>query len=114
MRKVRLWVVLCSAPICFLLSLLAQSAPNRYRNELEPLIEKLMQQQQIPGLAIAIVENNQIVYARGFGRRTSARNVRMTRSQDGHFFTWPRLPRPLWLRRSCNSQSRGKLILICR
>ena len=34
---------------------------------MEPLIEKLMQQEQIPGLAIAIVENNRVVYAHGFG-----------------------------------------------
>lgn len=46
---------------------LAQTANDRYRNKLQPLLEKFIQQQQIPGLAIAVVEDNHVAYAQGFG-----------------------------------------------
>lgn len=71
-------------------------------NELEPLIEKLMQQQQIPGLAIAIVEDNRIVYARGFGVKNFDKKTKMPRLHHSHSFTWHRLQRRLWPHRSCN------------
>src|SRR5690242_15325991 len=45
----------------------AQSPPNRYRTELQPQIESFIKQEKIPGLAIAIVENNKVVYRQGFG-----------------------------------------------
>jgi CubicO group peptidase (beta-lactamase class C family) len=46
----------------------APAADDRYEREFQPLLETFMRRQEIPGLAIAIVENNQVVYARGFGR----------------------------------------------
>src|SRR5882672_2008388 len=46
----------------------APAAGDRYEKEFQPLLDAFMRQQEIPGLAIAIVENNQVVYARGFGR----------------------------------------------
>src|SRR5262245_21144399 len=45
----------------------AQSPPNRYRLELQPQIESFIKQENIPGLAIAVVENNKLVYTQGFG-----------------------------------------------
>src|SRR3989442_4587078 len=46
---------------------LAQGAGDRYETELEPLLKQFIQQQQIPGLAIAILQNNKVVYEKGFG-----------------------------------------------
>src|SRR5947207_4524259 len=45
----------------------AQTAPDRYHQRLEPVLEKLIPQQQLPGFAIAVVEDNRVVYAAGFG-----------------------------------------------
>jgi CubicO group peptidase (beta-lactamase class C family) len=47
-----------------------QATGNRYREVLEPALEAFIRQQQIPGLAIAIVEDNQVVYEKGFGRQS--------------------------------------------
>jgi CubicO group peptidase (beta-lactamase class C family) len=44
-----------------------QATGDRYREVLEPALEAFIRQQQIPGLAIAIVEDNQVVYEKGFG-----------------------------------------------
>jgi CubicO group peptidase (beta-lactamase class C family) len=45
----------------------AQAPAERYRNELQPLIEDLVHQQQIPGFAIGVIQNDRLVYAQGFG-----------------------------------------------
>jgi CubicO group peptidase (beta-lactamase class C family) len=37
------------------------------QTQLEPLIEKTMRENHIPGFAIGIVENGKVIYARGFG-----------------------------------------------
>jgi CubicO group peptidase (beta-lactamase class C family) len=47
-------------------TLRAQSA-DRYQATLRPWIEQLLQREHRPGLAIAVVEGNRVVYARGFG-----------------------------------------------
>ena len=44
----------------------AQTA-DRYQTTLQPLIEQILLRQQRPGLAIAVVEQNRVVYAHGFG-----------------------------------------------
>jgi CubicO group peptidase (beta-lactamase class C family) len=59
--------------------LCAQVATNRYERELQPLIQKFIQKQQVPGLAIAILKNNRIVYAHAFGvQNISKTNEPMT------------------------------------
>ncbi len=45
----------------------AQGTNDRFQEQLQPIIEQVMLQQSIPGLAIAIVENQKVVYAKGFG-----------------------------------------------
>src|SRR5882672_1267063 len=40
---------------------------QRYVQQLQPLLEQFVQWQEIPGLAIGIVENDQLVYAHAFG-----------------------------------------------
>jgi hypothetical protein len=60
-------------PLC------AQVASNRYERELQPLIQRFVQQEQVPGLAIAIIKNNRIVYAHAFGgQNLSTTNDPMT------------------------------------
>lgn len=43
---------------------------NRYRSELEPYIQKFVKTQEIPGLAIAVVQDGKVVYEHGFGIKT--------------------------------------------
>lgn len=50
----------------------AQDKPNRYTEQLEPVIKQLMQQSNMPGFAIAVVEDQKIVYAASFGVRNLA------------------------------------------
>ncbi len=40
---------------------------DRYQRTLQPWIEQLLQRERRPGLAIAVVEGNRVVYAHGFG-----------------------------------------------
>jgi CubicO group peptidase (beta-lactamase class C family) len=42
-------------------------AGNPYQRRLEPLVQDLVRRQEIPGLAIALVDDGRVVYARGFG-----------------------------------------------
>jgi CubicO group peptidase (beta-lactamase class C family) len=60
---------LVSFAVLVLSSAGAQSpaAQDRFVDRLQPIIEQLRQQQQMPGLAVAVVEGNKVVYARGFG-----------------------------------------------
>jgi len=43
----------------------AQAPAERYRNELQPLIEDFVHQQQIPGLAIGVIEGGRLIEYRG-------------------------------------------------
>jgi len=52
----------------------AQTAPDRYHQKLQPVLEKLIQEQELPGFVIAVVEDNRMVYAAGFGVRNVIRN----------------------------------------
>src|SRR5262245_13946395 len=45
----------------------AQDSQDRFKTDLQPVIEKVMEQRSLPGFAIAIVQNQKIVYAAGFG-----------------------------------------------
>src|SRR6185437_12319547 len=51
----------------------APAEDNKYTRVLEPALKAFLRQQQIPGLAIAIVEDNKVVYAKGFGRMSLGR-----------------------------------------
>jgi CubicO group peptidase (beta-lactamase class C family) len=44
-----------------------QETADRFQTQLEPLIETLLRQQSVPGLAIGIVIGDKVVYAKGFG-----------------------------------------------
>ncbi len=45
----------------------AALAEDRYRTVLEPLLETIIRDHKMPGLAIGVVEGDRLVYARGFG-----------------------------------------------
>jgi CubicO group peptidase (beta-lactamase class C family) len=47
----------------------AQDAQDRFKTQLQPIIEQVMEQRSIPGFAIAVVQNQKVVYAAGFGVR---------------------------------------------
>jgi CubicO group peptidase (beta-lactamase class C family) len=51
----------------------AQPAPDRYRQKLQPVFEKLIHQQELPGFAIGVIEDNHVVYAAAFGVRNISR-----------------------------------------
>lgn len=57
------------AATCLSVSVRAQEKPDRFKEQLEPVIQQVMRQTGMPGFAIAIVENQQIVYSAGFGVR---------------------------------------------
>lgn len=46
--------------------------------EFEALVSKLMQESQIPGLSIAVVRDNKVVYRNGFGARNKEKNLAAT------------------------------------
>ena len=50
--------------LCALAS--AQEKPDRFKEQLEPVIKQVMRQTGMPGFAIAIVENQKIVYSAAF------------------------------------------------
>jgi CubicO group peptidase (beta-lactamase class C family) len=58
---------------------LAQSnRTKQLRLQLEPMIEETMRKHQIPGFAIGVVENGEVVYARGFGVAKLGSNTPIT------------------------------------
>jgi CubicO group peptidase (beta-lactamase class C family) len=50
-------------------------ADERYVQQLQPLLEQFVKWQEIPGLAIGIVENNRLVYAHAFGVKHLSRQT---------------------------------------
>src|SRR5882757_2473652 len=55
---------------------------DRYEQELQPVLERLIREQRLPGFAMAVVEDNRLAYAAGFGVRnvTSPEDRITTRS----------------------------------
>ena len=62
----------------------AQENSNRFKEQLEPFITEVMQQASMPGFAIAVVENQRIVYSAGFGVRNLRSKELMTASSLFH------------------------------
>ncbi|MCI0662852.1 MAG: serine hydrolase [Acidobacteria bacterium] len=57
----------------------SQGAQDRFKTQLQPIIEQVMKDRSIPGFAIAIVQNQKVVYAEGFGvRDIEIRNDKVT------------------------------------
>ena len=45
------------------------SKPNGLSDDFAPLVRRLMARDQIPGVAVGVVEGGRLVFARGFGYR---------------------------------------------
>src|SRR5499426_1545025 len=69
MKRILCSVILLLTLILFPNSLGAQDAQDRFKTQLQPIIEQVMEQRSIPGFAIAVVHNQKVVYAAGFGLR---------------------------------------------
>ena len=70
-KKLLAWFVLIAAWM-ITVRVAAQAQSERYRSELQPLIEDFIRQQQVPGLAIGVIQGGQLVYAHGFGVKNLA------------------------------------------
>jgi CubicO group peptidase (beta-lactamase class C family) len=70
-KKLLAWFVLIAAWM-ITVRVAAQAQSERYRSELQPLIGDFMRQQQVPGLAIGVIQGGQLVYAHGFGVKNLA------------------------------------------
>jgi CubicO group peptidase (beta-lactamase class C family) len=62
-------MILILAFIYFSHQLWAQDAPDRFKSQLQPIIEQVIEQVRTPGLAIAVVHDQKVVYTAGFGVR---------------------------------------------
>lgn len=79
MRKNLHVVALLSLSLSFPTQLPAQSEKDPFKQQLQPMIEQAMKQQEVPGFAIAIVRDQKIVYAEGFGvRNIDKKNDKIT------------------------------------
>src|SRR4029078_8769420 len=67
MTKIFLALFFALAILSLPISLRAQESKDRFKEQLEPLIEQAMRQGNVPGFAIAVVQNQKVVYAAGFG-----------------------------------------------
>jgi CubicO group peptidase (beta-lactamase class C family) len=61
-----------------LLLLMAICVPARGDEDLAPLVRRLMERDQIPGVAVGIVERGQLAFARGFGYRDMENRLPVT------------------------------------
>jgi CubicO group peptidase (beta-lactamase class C family) len=48
----------------------AQVRANQLEEKIDPVIQQVMESYDLPGLAVAIVKDNQVVYAKGFGLKS--------------------------------------------
>lgn len=70
MRRTLYSMILVLAFAFFPHHLRGQDAQDRFKTQLQPIIEQAMEQRNIPGFAIAVVHNQKVVYAAGFGVRS--------------------------------------------
>jgi CubicO group peptidase (beta-lactamase class C family) len=54
------------------------SSPPPNLNGLEPFVEQIMKDWHVPGLAVAIVKDGNVVYAKGFGSRDLNKGLKVT------------------------------------
>ncbi len=68
-RRILYSAILVSSVAFFHHHQAAQGSQDRFKTDLQPVIEQVMEQREIPGFAIAVVQNQKVVYADGFGVR---------------------------------------------
>ncbi len=71
-KTITVATILCVAMMLNFGSFFACGNDDRFERELEPIIQELIKQQDIPGLALAIVEKRQVLYAKAFGIQSLA------------------------------------------
>ncbi len=72
-------LILISAILLLPIHLQAQETNDRFKEQLEPMIEQALKQANVPGFAIAVVQNQKIVYAAGFGvKNLTNKNEKIT------------------------------------
>jgi len=78
-RSIRLIAILLIALLCAPAQLRAQdhSAPANL-NGLDGFVEQVMKDWKIPGLAVAVVKDGKVVYAKGFGYRDVQKGLKVT------------------------------------
>ena len=70
--------------LCLSAGTTAQNKPDRYKEQLEPVIKQVMQQARMPGFAIAVVEDQRIVYSAAFGLKNLISKEAMSESSLFH------------------------------
>ncbi|MGE0129840.1 MAG: serine hydrolase [Blastocatellales bacterium] len=78
-RSIRLITFLLVALLCAPTQLRAQgnSAPARL-NGFDGFVEQVMKDWKVPGLAVAVVKDGKVVYAKGFGHRDAGKGLKVT------------------------------------
>lgn len=82
--KPTLWITLCRSffSLALVCSAIAQSTPPRpaanFLDGLDQFVPAQMQKWKVPGLAIAVVQNGQVIYLHGFGLRDVSNNLPVT------------------------------------
>ena len=72
-------LILISAILCLPIHIRAQKVNDRFKQQFEPMLEQAIRQANVPGFAIAIVQNQQVVYAAGFGvKNLTNKNEKVT------------------------------------
>jgi CubicO group peptidase (beta-lactamase class C family) len=69
MKRFLYSVILVLTLTCFPHPLRGQDVQDGFKTQLQPIIEEVIEQRSIPGFAIAVVHNQKVVYAAGFGVR---------------------------------------------
>ena len=62
-------LVVALSILCIVAQAHSQEKSDRFKEQLEPIINQVIQQSRMPGFAIAVVEDQKVVYAAGFGVR---------------------------------------------
>jgi CubicO group peptidase (beta-lactamase class C family) len=70
--------------LCMSAGAMAQNRPDRYEVQLEPVIKQVMQQAGMPGFAIAVIEDQRIVYSAAFGLKNLNSKEPMSESSLFH------------------------------
>ncbi len=70
-------LILC---LCFISTLIAQKKKKTLAdtiNRFDTYIQNAMQTWQVPGMAVAIVKNNEIIFSKGYGVRETGTNKKV-------------------------------------
>lgn len=67
-KLISIAIVIAFVSVAFPLRLHAQTEDS-FKEQLQPMIERMIKQQDVPGFAIAVVREQKIVYSAGFGLR---------------------------------------------